>query len=41
MSDNWTFEGTFETSGDRASGTWKAVIGSQTLTGTWIAQPKT
>lgn len=40
MSDQWTIDGTFETSGSKASGTWKAVVGGQTETGSWQALPK-
>jgi len=40
MSDQWTIDGTFETNGNKASGNWKAVIGSQTETGTWQSSPK-
>ncbi len=40
LSDQWTVEGTFENSGIKASGTWKAVIGGQTETGSWQASPK-
>ena len=40
MSDQWTIDGTFESSGNKASGTWKAVIGGQTESGSWQALPK-
>ncbi len=40
MSDQWTIDGTFENSGNKASGTWKAVIGGQTESGSWQALPK-
>jgi hypothetical protein len=36
----WTIEGTFEQSGDKASGTWKVIISGQTESGTWQALPK-
>jgi hypothetical protein len=36
----WTIDGTFDNTGVKASGTWKAVIGGQTQTGTWQAVPK-
>ena len=41
MSDQWTIDGTFDSTGGKASGTWKAVISGQTLTGSWQGQPKT
>lgn len=40
LNDQWTIEGTFDSGGSKASGTWKAVIGGQTLNGTWQGQPK-
>jgi hypothetical protein len=39
-SDQWTVDGTFDNSGNKASGNWKAVIGTQTESGTWQASPK-
>jgi hypothetical protein len=38
--EQWTIDGTFESSGDKASGTWKVVIGGQTESGSWQASPK-
>jgi hypothetical protein len=40
LGDQWTIEGTFENSGNSASGTWKAVIGGQTESGSWQGSPK-
>ena len=39
--EEWTIKGTFSISGDRASGTWRAVIGSSTYSGSWDGFPKT
>jgi hypothetical protein len=41
MGDQWTVEGTFENSGTKAAGTWTAVLGGQTESGSWSATPKT
>lgn len=40
LGDQWTIEGTFETNGTKASGTWTAVISGQTESGSWTASPK-
>ncbi len=40
VTEQWTIDGTFESSGNKASGTWKAVIGGQTESGSWQALPK-
>lgn len=39
--EKWTIKGTFSVSGDQASGTWRAVIGSSTYSGSWKGYPKT
>ena len=38
--DQWTVEGTFAESGDKASGTWKVITSGQTESGSWQASPK-
>lgn len=39
MGDDWTIEGTFSNTGTSASGTWEAVRGGQTYSGSWTAYP--
>lgn len=39
--EEWTIKGTFSAGGDRASGTWRAVIGGSTYSGSWNGFPKT
>jgi len=38
--EKWTIEGTFDASGDKASGTWKVTISGQPESGSWTASPK-
>jgi hypothetical protein len=39
--ENWTVTGTFAASGIEANGTWKAVIGGTTSSGSWKGSPQT